>query len=254
MKVFVDNCVISLSDTMEGAFKEQNLAWGDSIQRIRIAGYIRKKLPSEDQAWKRDQIECLPTLGKRAQEQKIALYTYSEINFEGWKRSGSVFANRFGNVFSGVHFSHVDSAIERSYFFQSELSEYLKKDQVIDFCKWLLTPNIESIAAKLAPTKRYPEFLLQNLQKVQRFRELCEGLSEKQYPDAFHLWSAEVNKMDLFLTTDRKFIRALTETKKMDLPCTPLSPSQLLDQLGITEREPFKHKEGQFYNLLGYPS
>lgn len=253
MKVFVDNCVISLGDTMERAFKEQDIAWGGSIQHIRIAGYVRKKLPGKDEAWKRSQIECLPTIGKIAREQRIALYTYSEIDFEGWKRSGSVFPGRLGNIFSGIHFHHVDSAIERSYLFQSEISEHLKNERVIDFCKWLLTPNIENIVVKLAATKRYPEFFLQNLLKVQRFRKLCEGLSEKQYPDAFHLWSAEVNGMDSFLTTDGKFIRALTETKRLTLPCMPLSPSQLLDHLGIVERDSFEHKEGQFYNLFGNP-
>ncbi|MHB1100357.1 MAG: hypothetical protein ACYCZR_12460 [Burkholderiales bacterium] len=254
MKVLVDNCVISLSDTLQSAFKEQNLVWGDSIECIRIAGYVRKTLPSKDQAWKRDQIECLPTIGKIAQEQRIALHTYDEIIFEGWKRSGSFPGNHLGYIFSGVDFNHVDAAIERSYFFQSELSEYLKKNDVIDFCKWLLTPNIEALADKLAPTKRYPESLLKNLRSVQRFRELCTGLSEKQYPDAFHLWSAEVSGMDLFLTTDRKFIRAMTETKKLILPCMPLSPSKLLEQFGVTEREPFEHKEGQFYDFLGNPS
>jgi len=254
MKVLVDNCIISLSDTMQGAFKEQNLAWGESSQCIRIAGYVRKKLPSKDQAWKRDQIECLPTIGKIAREQRIALYTYDEIIFEGWKRSGSFPSNHLGNIFSGVDFNHVDAAIERSYFFQSGFCEYLKKDEVINFCKWLLTPNIESLADKLAPTKRYPEPLLKNLRRVQRFRDLCSGLSEKQYPDAFHLWSAEINGMDLFLTTDGKFIRALTQTKKLGLPCMPLSPSQLLEQFGITEREPFEYEEGLFYDFFGNPS
>lgn len=251
VKVFVDNCVISLSDTMQSAFKEQNLVWGDSIERIRIAGFLRKPLPSNDQVWKKSQIECLPTIGKIAREKKIALYKYNEIDFEGWKRSG---ANRLDNIFSEVEFNHVDAAVERSYFFQSDLVKHLEKDRVIEFCRWLLTPNIETLANRLAPTKRYPDFLLNNLGRVQRFRDLCIGLSEKQYPDAFHLWSAEVNGMDLFLTTDLKFIRALTETKKISLPCMPLPPSQLLEQLGITEREPFKYEEGQFYNVFGQPN
>jgi hypothetical protein len=253
MKVFVDNCIISLSDTLQSAIKEQRVGWGDSIECIRIAGYTRRPLPSEDQVWKRDQIECLPTIGKIARECRIALYTYSEIGFEGWKRSGSFPSNHIGNIFAGVNFNHVDAAIERSYFFQSELSAYLEKGTVIEFCRWLLTPNIEALANKLASTKRYPDSLLNNLRKVERFRELCAGLTEKQYPDAFHLWSAEASGMDLFLTTDGKFIRVLTETKKISLPCTPLSPSQLLEQFGITKREPFAYKEGQFYDLLGNP-
>lgn len=239
---------------MQCSYKERNLVWGNSVERIRIAGFLRKPLPGNDQAWKRGQIECLPTIGKIAREKKIALYTYNEIDFEAWKRPGSFPLNRLGNVFSGVEFNHVDAAVERSYFFQSDFSGYFGKDQVIEFCRWLLAPNIETIADRLAPTKHYPDFLLRNLQRVQRFRDLCVGLSENQYPDAFHLWSAEVNGMDLFLTTDRKFVGAVTKTKKLSLPCMPLPPSQLLEQLGISEREPFEYREGQFYNIFGQPS
>lgn len=134
-----------------------------------------------------------------------------------------------------------------------DISEYLSKDQVVKFCTWLLNSKAEDLADRLEGQERYPSFLLNNLRRVQRFRDLCNGLAEKQYPDAFHLWTAEVNGIEYFLTTDKKFIRAMTETKRLSLPCRPLSPSDLLYLLEIEDRDPFEYEENQFFNVLGKP-
>jgi hypothetical protein len=251
--IFVDNCIDSLSNTMQGVNKVQDVVWGDTIQAINILGFERKPMPNSDHEWKRKQIECLPTVGRIAREGKIVLYTYDELQHEAFKRPGSFPSNVLGDLFAGVTFMHVDAAVERSFFFQMEMSEYISKDQMITFCKWLHSPKIEDMVDRLASLERYPAFLLNNLKGVQRFRDLCNGLAEKQYPDAFHLWTAEVNEIEYFLTTDQKFIRAMTVTKRMNLPCRPLSPSDLLDVLEIDDRVPFDYKENQFINVFGKP-
>ena len=64
--MFVDNCIISVSDTMQGDKKKQPIYWGDSEQTVEIVGYERKSLPGESHTWKREQIECLPTVGGAA--------------------------------------------------------------------------------------------------------------------------------------------------------------------------------------------
>jgi hypothetical protein len=124
---------------------------------------------------------------------------------------------------------------------------------VVKFCKWLLEPNVETLADRLKGQERYPSFLLNNLKAVKRFREICNGLAEKQFPDAFHLWTAEVNNIKYFLTIDKKFINAMTKSKRINLPCRPLSPSDLLDMLEIREHDPFEYEENQFINFLGKP-
>lgn len=125
---------------------------------------------------------------------------------------------------------------------------------MIKFCVWLLDPKAEKLADHLEGQERFPAFLISNLRQVERFRELCSGLAKKQYPDAFHLWTAEVNGMQYFLTTDGKFIRVMTETKNISLPCKPVSPAELLEILQIKDLEPFEFKPNQFYNISGKPS
>ncbi|MBM9615267.1 hypothetical protein JWJ90_13365 [Desulfobulbus rhabdoformis] len=252
-KVFVDNCIMSVSETMQAVSKQFPLNWGDSVQWVDVVGYMRKPLPNLKDEWKRNEIKFLPTIGRIAREGKISLFTYFELQSEGWKRSGSFAANSIGNIFSGVSIKSVEAAVDRSYFFQMELGKFIKTQQVIEYCKWLMSPGIEKLADRLSGNPAYPLWLLNNIKNVQRFRELCQGLAEKQYPDAFHLWSAEVNGSDLFLTIDGKFIRAMTQSKRISLPCQPMSPSKLLNELKIEERDPFEFQEGQFYDISGRP-
>ena len=253
MKVFLDNCIMSASDTMQGAKKQSPLNWGGSVEWVDVIGYMRKPLPSVNHQWKRDQIECLPTIGKIAKEGLISLYTYFELQAEGWKRAGSFPVNGIGQIFSGVTINHVEAAVERSSFCQIELGRHVETQRVIDYCKWLISPGIEQFADQLTKKWHGSARALHNLKKVQRFRELCRGLAEKQYPDAFHLWSAELSGADIFLTIDGKFIRAMTESKNIRLPCRPVSPSRLLEILQVEEREPFEFREGIFYNIAGKP-
>jgi hypothetical protein len=236
---------------MQATRRKQTMKWGDSTLDFEVVGYERK--PLTHHAWKREQISCIPTIRKLAYEGFISLLTYSELQHERLKRPGSFPPSRIGNIFSGITINHVNAAVERSYFFQQEIGTYIKVEEVIGYCKWLLTPGIERLAEKLSGNSQYPSHLLENLGKIQRFRDLCSGLSEKQYPDAFHLWTAEVNHSDYFLTIDGKFIRAMTETKKIHLPCKPISPLDLLSLFEVDEREPFEYQEDQFYDIGGRP-
>lgn len=253
LKVFLDNCIVSVSDTMQCVKERFPLNRGDSVQWVEVVGYMRKPLPDPKDQWKRKEIECLPTIGRVAREGRIALFTYSELRSEGWKRSGSFPANTIGNIFSGVPINYVDAAVERSYFSQAESSEYLKTEHVIKYCKWLMTPGIEKIADRLSCNPVYPMQLLNNLRNAQRFRDLCRGLAEKQYPDALHLWTAEASGSSIFLTIDGKFIRAMTQSKKIDLPCKPAPPSELLNILKIKNKDPFEFDEDKFYDIFGQP-
>lgn len=254
IKILIDNCIDSLSETLQAVYKEHQIVWGGTTQNVNILGFERKPMPSEDQGWKLKQIACLPTVRRLAVEEKIKLYTYNELIYEAWKRHGSFPSNLLGNLFAGINFQHVDAAVERSFFFQMEFSKYLKNDEMVKFCIWLLESKVEELADRLKGKERYSVFLLNNLRQVVRFRELCKGLAKKQYPDAFHLWTAEVNGMEYFLTSDKKFIRVMTETKNISLPCRPISPNELLDILQVKDLEPFEFKPNQFYNVFGRPS
>lgn len=251
--IMIDNCITSLSDTMQCVSKTVEIEIRGVSRSVQVRGFERRPAPGPDEEWKRNQLDCLPSVARLAREGVVSCYTYSELRHEAWKRPGSFPTNIIGRLFSEVPFVDVDAAVERSYFFQTDFSEYISTDQVVKFCKWLNAAKFDEHIDRLAALGRYPEFLLANLRNVDRYRNLCAGLSERQYPDAFHLWTAEVNGAKYFLTTDRKFIRALTQSKNIELPCAPVGPERLLEVLSVKARDPFSHPENATIDVFGNP-
>lgn len=245
--MFLDNCILSHALVLEGAEKLVPPPFAGFVR-----GYKRKPLPSGSQEWLGEEISCLPTIAKLAMNGEILPCIYSETRNEAWKRPGSFPRMPIQSVFRKISFQVIDAAVERSYFMSMRLQEFLQTEQFIQFCKLLIKPKTEEFAtAELTPS--LPKQMKENLMGVQRFRDLCHGLSESQYPNAFHLWTAETHKLDYFLTVHKKFINVITQTKKIPLRLKICMPSVLLKDLNILERVPFEFEEGVFYNIGGYP-
>jgi hypothetical protein len=236
---------------MQPAIKEEEIVVTGEPYTVRIIGYERKPITDSEEEWKLHQINCLPTVRKISNEGKIKLFTYTELRHEAWKRPDSFPNNLIGDIFSDIDIEEIDAAVERSYFFQGSSDDIFSKDKVIKFCKWLLDIDHKILTDKISNQSKFPSFLLENLENAERFKVLCDNISEKQYIDAFHLWTGEVNNMRYFLTTDKKFINVMTKTKKIDLPCEPISPSQLLDRMDVNELESFRYSEDKFYDIFG---
>ncbi|MBO6946410.1 MAG: hypothetical protein JJ855_00405 [Rhodospirillales bacterium] len=252
-KVLIDNCVDGLSDIMEPARKSFKIGWGDQVIEDYIVGYRRKAPRDANETWMQDQIECLPTIARLGKEKSLQFFTYNELIMEAWRRPGSFPANIVGRLFSEIEFEHVDAAVERSRIFSGDMGTHIDGAAMIDFCRFLIGLDLEGFFSRPKLCSRFPDRELDNLRDIGRFRELCDGLSDSQLRDAFHLWTGEVNSIDFFLTTDKKFIRVMTETKRINLPCMPVSPTSLLQYLGVSDRDPFPFKHDQFYRIDGRP-
>lgn len=249
-KVLVDNCVLSLAETVQSAAKRTEVPWGGRIESMDIVGFAGKTPRDNTQ---QSQRECLPTIARLAQSGELRLYQTIEVDFEAWHRSGTL-APLPGYLFVNIPFSDIPSAVERSRIQQTDMSTYVQGDALAQFCKWLLGINEKLMLSKPTIRARFTTQEITNLENLDRFRDLCKGLSADQCRDAFHLWGAEVSGLDYFLTTDTKFIRALTmRGKKTDLPCLPITPSGLLDVMGVDDRDPLPFGPGQFYDILGRP-
>ena len=62
--------------------------------------------------------------------------------------------------------------------------------------------------------------------------------------------NVEINKIDFFLTMDRKFINALKSYKTCSL-CIPIMPSELLKYLKVEQLEKFDFEVGYFHGIDG---
>ena len=224
----LDLSVSRLAETMDVLGVTYTTRSGVPVKLIEMKP--RNAIPPE-QKWRRMQLEALPAIGRLCREGRMTLGRSTEISLETMKgtyRGGNV----VGDLLGDVTLVHVPCAIDRSKFQQMDLEQYIEKTTVVEFCKLLLHLDSSALESPWL-IERFTDSELTNLRNLERFRTLCAALAESQYPDAFHLWTAEVNGLDYFLTADRSFINVMTKTARVQLTTRPVAPRDLLDDLGI---------------------
>jgi len=226
----LDLSVSRLAETMDVLRVTYTTRVGRPVKAIEIR---QKKPVPPDQQWRQMQMEALPTIARLCRENRVKLCGSTELSLEAMKgtfRGGNV----TGDLLEGVKLDHVPCAIDRSKFQQMDLEKYIEKTTVVEFCKLLLRLDCSALAESSWPVGRLTEPEVTNVRNLERFRELCATLDESQYPDALHLWTAEVNELDYFLTADRAFINVMTKTARVQLKTKPIAPRELLDELEMS--------------------
>jgi hypothetical protein len=236
--VLVDLSVRRYAVITQDAQIEKRIAWGGREHTFSIAGWRRKPHRSATEGWLQKQISCLPTIARLAKEGTIECYFYIELMFEEARGSGGM-RGTFGDLFAGVDMKSCLAVVNRPRFRQNvDFSQYLRKEGLAEFFDFLLKldPSLLRQAPEFWDT--LPAFEQENLMQLERFKCLCRCLSERHYSDAFHLWTAEANGLDWFLTMDKKFVNAVSSIRDFNFRCKPILPEQLLSALGITEIDP----------------
>lgn len=249
IRVLVDNAVWDWANILDPVTISVSSELKDQPTET-MSGYMRKQPLLGSEKWKQEEIDWLPTLAKLSQSDEIALYTYKELQYESWFRGGRP---RVGNIFSGCSVSFVEPAIERSCFVAQDLLKHAKAEEKMSFCQKLLdwADTRQTIFEQSRHT--FPILTQQSLNDLKRYKEICAGLSHEQRQDAFHLWTAEVNGMDYFLTVDKKFMNAMTKSKpkQFQLKSQPVLPSGLVSALGITKQNPYRYLSDDFISYDG---
>ncbi len=129
----------------------------------------------------------------------------------------------------------------------------------LDFLCRLKKDHIELLIQN-APQIRLTEFEVESLRNLHWFQSLCRRWgSPENYPDAFHLWTAERNGLDVVLTLDRGFFNFLFTVRKhksigIDVRTEVLRPLDLLRKLGIDKPDLIPMDSSRFYHLFERPN
>jgi predicted nucleic acid-binding protein len=225
---------------------KKTITWGNTTQTYDIAGWERKPTLPPQHAWRQKQIDCLPTVARLSKEGLLDLCWYGELNIEAI-RGGSGMAGTFGDLLANINLRRIRPAVERSRFHQTiDFRAYSEKDAQVELCCNLLAwdPGILRNAAVFWDS--LPAFEQSNLQLLDEFKRLCRELTKNHYPDAFHLWTAERNGLDYYLTMERKF-RKLMRRSTLQFKCKAVSPEELLQRFGITKLDPIPLPNGGPY-------
>lgn len=275
MRVLLDNGIFSHSEFAESAVKETLVGWGDTKQVLPVHGLIRKT-PDKNPEFQK-QKEALFTVGRLIREGVIEAYDYREIQCE---RIRGRIGLRVCDALQGCTFHSCRPAVERSKFrqtvnFMDAISKGGKKDcaaglelseaNQIPFFEWLCNLEKEHIDALIrhGALIDLTAFEIESLRNVDWFRVLCQTSgsrenSRENYPDVFHLWTAERNGLDAVLTLDGKLKNLVSRVKKekvkrVEIRTEVLLPMDLLQKLGITEPDPVPMDIDRFYRWHELP-
>lgn len=123
------------------------------------------------------------------------------------------------------------------------------KERLLDFCQFL--KNLESqedFASLMFRKNIINQFEKDNLTNVNRYKMLCKH-SNNKFLDCLYLWTAEVNDIDFFLTTDRKFKNSVQGYLKNT---QPILPSELIKTFNIPLVSiPYPFIEGEISDVWG---
>lgn len=237
ISVLLDNSIIRDSVVAQSIETSKIVRFGDTEYVFPVEAWERKPPISPNQVWKIRQVECLPTIARLVHENKIKLYTYTELEFEDWSGERGI-QGTFGDLFSNTTIAKVPPAIERSRFNAMDFEECLSRDAVKEFCKFLFKRNVEELQNIPGLWESVTEFERNNLMQIDRFKLFLRKLNEVHFPDAFHLWTAEMNGINYFLTMDKKFINVVKNNPIEYFKCVPVSPKMLLEHIGVDELDP----------------
>lgn len=225
-RILLDAGIFGHSEFAEWKVKQTPLPWGMQQEVIPVHGLFRK-LPHNDPIYQK-QIEALFTVGRLIREEHLQAYNYIEIRIETARDREGV--QEF-NALQGCTIHRCLTPIERSKFTRtSNFRDYLAKggrkdkklgiesggSNQIAFLEWLCSLQKEHVAQleRAAPLIGLTPFEIESLRTLDWFQFLCKrSNSRENYPDIFHLWTAERNSLDAFLTLEKTLPNIVTSLR-----------------------------------------
>lgn len=265
MRVMLDNSIPGHSQLCDWDMGPQGPLFGAQSD-CEVLGMVRK-IPHNDATFQA-QIDSLFTVGRLIREKRIEAFTYSELQCESMQQ---FIGDPMLDALAECEIKTCIPAIERSRFLRGNYFTFARKGGKEDRKRGLKT-GLSQIAfmqmlcalkdgflPQWLPLKDLlglTDFEIESLKNLNCFQQFCKiSNSIENYPDMFHLWTAQRNCMEVFLTLDNKLANIGTTIRKsrgipIEFPTQVLRPLELLSLLGVTEPDPIPIKHDRFYTLL----
>jgi hypothetical protein len=266
-RVLLDTGMFIHSEFAESTVQNVPIRWGHHECSSEVYG-LKRKEPGQNEEYEKHK-EALFTVGRLIREGEIDAYTSIEIDFERFRGSAAI--QEF-NALRGCQISKCAPALERSRFrktadFTGFIAKGGKKDRraglaggeetQIAFLEWLCTLDqacVNALIEHAAPIGLSP-FEIESLGTLGWFQLLCRRSgSAENYPDVFHLWTAERHGFHALLTLEKKLPRLTARVQaekasQIQINTAVLRPLELLAAMGISEPDPVPIDRDRFYNL-----
>ncbi len=230
IKILVDHSV-----RQDALIEEHRVELAEAQFLGRTYHYLRpvtlRRPPRSD--WRQSEIDLLPKIAGLIREGHVEAFTTNELEAEYFRAAKA--GVHFTDIFEGCRFGFLPAPFDRSKWGLS-IEQHCSKEDVISYCEcFFLTPSEKRTEQFIEGMKRNPSISLtpfeeRCLRRAHAFKSICHGIDRTHYPDALHLWTAEENGMDAFLTHDKRFINVIAH-QKAKLHCTVILPSSFLGSL-----------------------
>ena len=213
-KVLIDLSVRKDALTHRTVVEKRIIEWGDIPREREVA--VRKSFPPRsDEDFRLEQITYIAALPELVSAGHIELFQSVELLMEDARNKRRDPGYLGLDVLEGVPIGSVKSPVFRTIVFGHNRSIGTTEDEQIAFFKSITD---------------------------ERFREIRRALDDgkdRHIGDAYHFWTAEHAGLDIFLTTDRKFIRVFEQkaAKKINPRAEVMSPKQICESFGAGPKD-----------------
>jgi len=212
-KVYIDTTVLKFSATQLPRLRprKQTINWGGRFHEVTVHDFVRVN-PNDfiDNAELKAEAELLPTLAEAGKRGKVKYVIQMETLFESW---GIPKMDSETGKFYGAPYEDVEAPIKYS--------------------RVLLGFNRDAREMQFSFLSSIRNARFIELQKMTGAYQGPGKLNRNQLLDAFHIWCAEHNKCDYFLTLDFKLLNVLR--KQNPHPLVELvKPSELVEKIDIS--------------------
>lgn len=204
MKVLIDRNVERHAITHYTVLVDRETNWGGRTGAMQIIE--RRRVPVEP-GFIADELPYLATVGEMARYGRLQLFTSFELNEERMRQ-------------------------------RNPRDGYCSFSLLTDVSLWMLDPPVSRpIVMAYRPsesigTTRSEQRAFFNSITAPRYVAIRDALSNSHIDDAFHLWTAEVAAMDVFLTFDGRFARHVAQNaNRLASPVAVLVPSELCGRM-----------------------
>lgn len=162
--------------------------------------------PRPDEYFRREQLPFLAAVCLAASKGALRFFTSFELEIEEWRQRWGREGYLGVNWLRDAVLERVDGPLPTDAF--SVTRESISKEGRLDYFRSISHP---------------------------RFLQIRTALGDAHPGDAFHLWTAEVARLDVFLTMDQKFLRVIQQCEgRLGLLVSTMSPKDLCGRLDIS--------------------
>jgi hypothetical protein len=211
-KVYIDTTVLKFSATQLPRLRprKQTINWGGRFYEATVHDLVRVN-PNDfiDNVELKAETELLPTLAEAGKCGKVKFVIQMETLFESW----------------GI--PNMDSEAGKFYG-----GPYEEVEAPIKYSRVLLGFNRDARKMQFSFLSSIRDARFLELQKMTGAYQGPGKLNRNQLLDAFHIWCAEYNRCDYFLTLDFKLLSMLRKQNRHSL-VELVKPSEFVEKIGI---------------------